>query len=245
MRRFLLALLAALAGLLLMPVGAAAQSGPADPAGARDARAAAGKAGAASIKDGATTAASWYTGTVAAGATQTWTWNNANPLGSGYKVGFSPVGASTTAICQFGVERSWYSQRSTGERRFHFVLKNKGTIACGATVLLAQATGGTIGTTGWLAPGASEHWYWNIHDVIGGQSVQLVGLSPIGAVGVPRISNFVSEQGTTCELEPTPESYVQRITSTGAPMRQFYLGVRNIGPHTCLDLHVYLPTILA
>jgi hypothetical protein len=126
--RAVVALLGAVAGLLLglptaataAPAGAAAAAGPpVGPDGRLDARAAAGRTGVVA----ATGQTSWFSGTVAAGATQFWTWFNANPLSASYEVGFSPGGASTSAPCRFQVTGTRYERHSTGERRFQFDVK--------------------------------------------------------------------------------------------------------------------------
>ena len=219
MRRFLFAVLAALTAVLTIPAAAlaapssGAASVPKVAGGGLDARAAAG------VRDGAVTAATWYTGTVAAGATQSWTWNNANPLSSVYKVGFAPTGAGTTTQCSFGVDRSWYSQLSSGERKFHFVLRNRGTLACGATVLLAQAAAASVGNSGFLSPGSTNYQMFKVHDLAGSPSSQLLGLSPIGAVG-----------GTPCQLEVTASWTVQ---GTGITGRELHYFVKNVGAQAC------------
>src|SRR5262245_34576499 len=76
-----------------------------------------------------------FSGTVAPGASQTWLWTNLPP-NVVFKVGLSPVGATTTTPCRFEVTDEWYEQLVTGERRFHWTTKNTGTLACGANILL-------------------------------------------------------------------------------------------------------------
>ena len=88
-----------------------------------------------------TLVASWYSGTLAAGATQNWQWNN-NPAGAVYQVGLSPTGAGTSQPCQFQVTRSWYTQLYSGERRFNWTIRNTGAIACGTQVMLSSLSSG-------------------------------------------------------------------------------------------------------
>ena len=91
---------------------------------------------------GLTTAAnsSWSTAALSPGASQGWTWNNANPLDRIYVPGLSPLGASGLTPCALEVTRQYYRQvlNTTGstEREFHFDVKNVGTLACYGTVLL-------------------------------------------------------------------------------------------------------------
>src|SRR5262249_6027925 len=77
------------------------------------------------------------TGTISAGATRGWTWNNANPLNAAHFVNVSPTGATGTSTCEFEVTRTWYDQQPGGERELHFYVRNVGSIACAGTVLVA------------------------------------------------------------------------------------------------------------
>src|SRR5687768_9900112 len=99
----------------------AAHAGPKSPDGQLDARAAAAASGSIGINS------TWYSGTVAAGASQGWTWNNA-PATAAYIVGFNPSGASTSSTCSFEVTSSRYVQQYGGEREFQFWIKNIGSI---------------------------------------------------------------------------------------------------------------------
>ena len=167
-----------------------------------------------------TASTSWSSGGINPGASQNWTWNNAKPLTASHLAGLSPSGATSTATCQFEVTRSWYSQQPGGERRFHWTIKNVGTIACTATVLLASTTTTTSWSTGTLAVGASGSWTWNNANPL--NLVYLPGLSPQGASG-----------STACQLEVTSSSYRQVINSTGAAERKFLLTVKNVGSLAC------------
>jgi hypothetical protein len=83
---------------------------------------------------------SWSTSAIAAGATKSWVWNNANPLDRIYVPGLSPGGASGLSTCQLEVTQSYYRQviNSTGaaEREFRLSVKNVGSLGCFGTVLL-------------------------------------------------------------------------------------------------------------
>lgn len=161
----------------------------------------------------------WSTGGVNPGATQTWQWNNANPLNSAHLVGLIPSGATSTTACQFEVTRTWYEQQPGGEREFHFNVKNVGTIACSASIRLANATTTTSWSTGALAPGASGTWHWNNANPL--TAVYLPGVSPQGASGLQ-----------SCDLEITAEWYIQRLNS-GTAEREFYFTVKNVGSLAC------------
>lgn len=214
--------LAALAGaatlaLLLAPVASAAPTSP-GPGGAgqpRDARAAAG------IGGGAATSAMWSTGYIAPGVTQTWYWNNANPLASAYQVGFSPTGATASQPCRFEKTRDWYERHPSGERKYVFQVRNAGAISCSAIVLLAQADAAKIGSTS-LAPGASQNWYWNIPHSVNYNPTQLVGLVPF----VP---------GTLCSYEVTKTS----VRTVHPALREFHFTVKNTGSIYC-STDIYL-----
>jgi hypothetical protein len=181
--------------------------------GALDARRAAPAKGVVPIG----TFASWFTGTVAAGATQGWVWNNANPLNAAHKVGLSPIGASTAAPCQFEVIRSWYVQEFSGERRFFFNIKNIGTIACGANVLLSQINAFTSWSSGGVNPGASQGWTWNNANPL--NASHLVGLSPTGATST-----------ATCQFEVTRSWYSRQPSGE----RRFHFTIRNVGTIACV-----------
>ncbi|MBT8224884.1 MAG: hypothetical protein HKP61_08375 [Dactylosporangium sp.] len=189
---------------------AAAASGDSVPPGeGLDARAAAG------VESSVSPLASWYSGSVAAGATQHWTWNNAS-LTSAYQVGLSPTGASTSAVCQFRVTRAWDLQRYGGEREFHFYLKNVGSIACGTTVLLSSMTASNTWSTGGIESGAAKSWTWNNANPL--TATHLVGVSPAGATS-----------SNACQLEVTRSWYVQQPGGE----REFHLTIKNVGAIAC------------
>lgn len=165
-------------------------------------------------------ASSWSTGTVSPGATQGWTWNNANPLNAAHYVNVAPTGATSTNTCELEVTRSWYSQQPSGERRFHFHLKNVGSIACAGTVLLAtNANVNSSWSTGTISPGGAVAWYWNNANPL--NRVYVPGVSPLGATT------------TSCQLELLPSFYVEELKADRTKQRRYYIGVKNVGTISC------------
>lgn len=161
-----------------------------------------------------TLVASWYSGTLAAGATQNWQWNN-NPAGAVYQVGLSPTGASTSQPCQFQVTRSWYTQLYSGERRFNWTIRNTGAIACGTQVMLSSLSSGATWALGGLAPGSSVTSVWNNNPT---NVAYLPGVAPSGATSA-----------TPCQLEVTSSWYARQTNGE----RKFYFTVKNVGTITC------------
>ncbi|MBB5867484.1 hypothetical protein F4553_000863 [Allocatelliglobosispora scoriae] len=181
----------------------------------RDARAAAiatGEIGAAS-KGGNGLAATWYTGTVAVGGTQGWTWNNA-PADAAYVVGYNPAGATTSATCQFETISSRYVQLWGGQRQFQFTLKNVGSIACAATVQLSAVSSSVVSSTGGVSPGGTQVHLWNIPV----NTNWIVALNPTGATS-----------SAACQFQVTRNWYVQ----PGSSSRQFWWELKNVGTVTC------------
>ncbi|WP_224369842.1 hypothetical protein [Hyalangium versicolor] len=160
-------------------------------------------------------ASSWYSGSVAAGATQHWYWNNSN-LTAAYKVGLSPTGASTSSACRFEVTRTWDTQQYGGEREFHFAIKNTGSIACGTNILLSYQTRAATWATGGIDVGASKSWTWNNANPL--TATHVVGISPSGATST-----------TPCELEVTRTWYAQQPGGE----REFKFTVKNVGAIAC------------
>jgi hypothetical protein len=166
-------------------------------------------------------AASWSTGTVSPGATQGWTWNNANPLTAAHFVNVSPTGATGTSTCELEVTRSWYSQQPGGERELHFYLKNVGSIACGGTVLLAtNVDANSSWPTGTISPGGAVAWFWN-------------NANPLNRVYVPGVSPLGATSTTSCQLELLPSYYVEMLDSDQTTQRRYYIGVKNVGTISC------------
>jgi hypothetical protein len=83
---------------------------------------------------------SWQTAALSPGASQGWTWNNANPLDRIYVPGLSPLGASGLTPCALEITQQYYRQvlnsGGTTEREYHFTVKNVGTLACYGSILL-------------------------------------------------------------------------------------------------------------
>jgi len=212
--------MALLIGLLMSPITAAAATGPAaDDSGALDARAAAARTGDNAEAKASGVTASWYSGTVAAGASQTWYWNNANPFEAAYQVGYSPVGATTGKACRFETVNAIYQRYSNGERKFVFTIKNSGTIACGTTVLLASLTGSYFSNTGTLSPGQSQtRSATSDFDIL-----QLAGVLPFASGSTP----CQIELGSTSHRNPSAGKW------------EFWFTVRNVGAVAC-SANLYL-----
>lgn len=160
-------------------------------------------------------ASSWYSGSVAPGATQHWYWNNSSRTGA-YKVGLSPTGASTTSPCRFEVTRAWDVQQYGGEREYHFTIKNTGSITCGTNILLAWQDRSNTWATGGLDVGASKTWTWNNANPL--TATHLVGISPSG-----------STSANSCQLEVTRSWYTQQPGGE----REFKFTVKNVGAIAC------------
>jgi hypothetical protein len=153
---------------------------------------------------------------VAPGGTQHWFWNNAGTTAA-YKVGFSPVGASTTSPCTFQVTRTWDVQQNTLEREFHFMIQNTSAITCAATILLdSNAHFNGAFATGGIDVGASREFWWN-------------NATPLNASHVVNISPTGSTSAHTCDLEVTSTWYVQQPGGE----REFHFIVKNIGAIAC------------
>ncbi|HVK24434.1 MAG TPA: hypothetical protein VM677_24010 [Actinokineospora sp.] len=165
-------------------------------------------------------AGAWTTGGVNPGQTVTKHWNNANPLNAAYVVGLSPTGATSSAACQFEVTRQWYQQQPGGEREFWFNVKNVGSIACTAEVLLGVKTTSTITSTGTMGPGAVHSTQWNNANPL--SAAYIVGFSPSGAT-----------PATACQFELTRAYYAQVINSSGSTEREFRQTFENVGAITC------------
>lgn len=159
------------------------------------------------------------TGGIAAGASKSWTWNNANPLTASHLIGVSPSGATSTDSCQLEVTRLWYV-RQPGERELKFTVKNVGAIACQGDVQLALTTDAASSwSTSNLSPGGAQSWVWN-------------NANPLDRVYVPGLSPGSSV--TPCQLEVTQSYYRQVINSGGSTEREFRFTVKNAGTSTCL-----------
>jgi hypothetical protein len=174
--------------------------------------------------------ATWATGGIEAGASKSWTWNNANPLTASHLVGIAPNGATSSNSCQLEVTNTWYTQQPTGEREFKFTVKNVGAIACQGDIQLAVITNANSSwSTGSLAAGASKTWTWNNANPL--DRVYAPGVSPAGASG-----------SSTCSLKVSRSYYQQKINTTGTTEREFILTIQNVGSLTCSGtvLHNYM-----
>ena len=120
---------------------------------------------------------SLWSGVLQPGATKSWHWNNA-PTGRVYNVGLSPSGATTTKMCQFEVVKTWYETTHTGEREFYWRIKNVGSLACGATVVLTAVVATTSQDWGPFAPGVD--WGFSLPWTTPGTAA-LLGLTATGA----------------------------------------------------------------
>lgn len=208
-------------GLLVMATGTA-QAGAGAPGGDKaspqpallDARAAAMAEGGAAVAEGVGINATWFTGTVPAGGSQGWVWNNASAT-LNYLVGFNPVGASTLNPCQFEVTSTRYVQQFGGEKEFQFTLRNISSIACGATVQLTWVSSWSIGSTGGLNPGQTQTWLWN--NLPAGQ-IFLVGLTPSGSTST-----------APCQIQVVRTWYTKQPGSD----RELWFQLRNVGSIAC------------
>ncbi|MER5457620.1 hypothetical protein ABT008_22855 [Micromonospora sp. NPDC002389] len=203
-------------GLLVAAAGMAQADSASQPA-LRDARAAAAVSDGigAAAKGGIGIAATWFTGTVAVGGTQGWTWNNA-PADAAYVVGYNPAGATTSTMCQFETISSQYVQLWGGQRQFQFTLRNVGSIACGATVQLAAVSSSSYASTGGVSPGGTQTHLWNIP----WHTNWVVGLNPSGATS-----------SAACQFQVTRTWFVQ--PGAAGALRQFWVEVKNVGSIAC------------
>lgn len=216
-RRIRAAFLAATAlGMVIASATTVQASQPSQPS-MRDARAAAMASGGTGIaaQGGIGIAATWFTGTVAVGGTQGWTWNNA-PADAAYVVGYNPAGATTSTMCQFETISSQYVQLWGGQRQFQFTLKNVGSIACGATVQLAAVSSSVVSSTGGVSPGGTQVHLWNIP----WHTNWVVGLNPTGATST-----------AACQFRVTRTWYVQ--PGEAGALRQFWWEIKNVGTIAC------------
>ncbi|HEY0638650.1 MAG TPA: hypothetical protein VGD67_13450, partial [Pseudonocardiaceae bacterium] len=163
--------------------------------------------------------ATWLSATLAPGGTESWTWNNANPLDAGYEVGYSPSGGGPTA-CRFETVDTSYHQMPGGERKFMFTIKNTGSVTCRTTVLLAARLGGFIGNSGTLSPGETQSGFWNFTHDLATTSVQVLGVSPKGAAGA-----------ASCQFTVVGTSH--RDSPTFGGLREFHFSLRNSGSIAC------------
>ncbi|GAA1420734.1 hypothetical protein ACFQZ4_48005 [Catellatospora coxensis] len=158
------------------------------------------------------------TGTMAAGSSKTWYWNNAG-TGNAYQIGLSPQGATAASTCEFEVVRDWYAQRlnsGISEIEYWFTVKNVGAITCNADITLAwNSTSGTTPTMS-AAPGEpAGTWYY--YDAAPATTAISVALIPSGATAA-----------SPCQYE------VEQIqVSANEDERRHGIRVTNVGAITC------------
>jgi hypothetical protein len=194
MRRLTTLLLAAAAAVLALPTGTASAAPPSGPV---------------------TTAplATWFSGVLQPGQIQTgWNWKAGE--NAVYEVAFDPVGATAAAPCQFESTRQWYAQEPGGNRYFHWTVKNVGTVACGADVILTYRLKTASFALAGITPGSTAHRTWNIDDA---KPVYQVGLWPAGATAT-----------IPCQLEVTRIWYERNFTDV-----LLHYDVKNVGSITC------------
>ena len=163
-------------------------------------------------------AGAWNTGGVDPGATVTKHWNNAG-ANNAYVAGAAPSGATSTATCRFEVVREWYQQQPGGEKEFWFTLRNIGSIACSAEVLLGADSTSTALVTNPMAPGATAGATWNNNP---DQIAYLIGFNPVGATAA-----------TPCQFELTRAWHAQVINDNGSAEKELRYHYRNAGAITC------------
>jgi hypothetical protein len=157
----------------------------------------------------------WYSGALAPGASQSWTWNNAS-LTSAYQVGLSPVGASTSSSCRIEVSRTWDVQKHGGERELRFTIKNLSAITCGANILLASKPRFATWATGGIDAGGSRSFTWNNANPL--TASHFVSVSPSGATTT-----------SACQLEVTRTWYRRQPSGE----RELAFTVKNVGDIAC------------
>jgi hypothetical protein len=163
----------------------------------------------------------FFSGTVAPGASVNGSWHNIW-AGTGYKIGLSPVGASTSAACQFEVTNQWYEGLNTGERRFHWTIKNIGSLACGANQLLSWVWTTPIKSTGGMEPNEIKTFFVPIthHGTV--FDVPLLDLIPSGATSA-----------NTCRFK-VRRMWFQRVAQGDVAQPVYlYYQVQNIGNIAC------------
>jgi hypothetical protein len=160
--------------------------------------------------------ASWFSGTIAPGASQDRVWNDSGPAGTVFEVGLIPVGATTQQRCQFEVTRTWYTQQWRGGRQFQFTITNTGAIACATNIYLTSVASFRAWSTGGLNPSSGRTWTWNNANPI--DWIYTAGLSPSGSTSTDQ-----------CQLAVTRTWYARQASGE----REFKLTVRNIGNIAC------------
>ncbi|TDB77969.1 hypothetical protein [Micromonospora sp. KC723] len=165
-----------------------------------------------------TVAHTWFTGTLAAGATRNAVWRNVL-TDHAYHVSLSPVGAGTSNACRFQVTRVWNEQRPEGNKDFWYTIQNIGSIACAANVIVYRIPGEIVRSTGGIAPGATKQF---AEIAIDDWKIYRLGLLPSG-----------STSSDPCKLEVTRVRYTHRFQGDVATVFDLAYEVKNVGSITC------------
>jgi hypothetical protein len=169
----------------------------------------------------ATVSTTIFSGTLAPGATLTKGWNNLTS-NAVYQVGLSPVGASTSAACEFEVTNQYYERKSTGQRTLWWTVKNIGSIACGTNMIVSRLAGSTIASTGGVEPSEIKTFSVMLNQIGQLGEVPLVGVTPSGATS-----------SNTCKFKVRRAWFYR--TRSGDVAQPLYLNyeVQNVGNIAC------------
>lgn len=174
---------------------------------------------AASASESGTVAHTWYTGTIGAGGTITASWKNVRSDRT-YDVSISPVGASSSKSCRLRAVRVWNEQRPEGNKDFWYTIKNVGSLACAANVMVFRIPATKVRSTGGIAPREIKKFKETSLD--DDWSIYRVGLLPSGATS-----------SDPCKLEVTRFWYTNRVGDTGGPVFDVTYEVKNVGAIAC------------
>jgi hypothetical protein len=158
--------------------------------------------------------ASWFSGTVSGGGTQTWVWNNTNPS-LVYVPALNPQGAATNNACQFQVTSTSYAQLPDGETEFVFGIQNTGTLACGTNIVLSWVPSTASFATGGINAGQTVIKAWNNNSNLASFEASLV---PSGATS-----------SDACQIQISNVTYTQ----VGSGGRSFQFDLTNTGNIAC------------
>jgi hypothetical protein len=162
----------------------------------------------------------WFTGTIEPGTAKTGPpWLNVLPDWA-YGISTSPVGASSSNLCYFRVERVWNEQRPEGNKDFWYRIRNVGSLACAANVMVYRIPATKVRSTGGIAPGEVKRFE---ESSIDDSKIYRMGLLPSGATSSDR-----------CKLEVTRLWYTHRVDDATA-RRVFGVAyeVKNVGGIAC------------
>ena len=155
---------------------------------------------------------SWSAGTITAGQSKSYIWNNANS--DIYQVNTGAVRSADAAVsCAMEVTSQRY-RAAAGSQTFRLTVKNIDSVSCDVTIYLAIITADRSGSTGTIDPGQSKSWKWNNANV--NSYVYFAGVTP-------------SEPASgTCQLEV---SWKNRAVPDGE--QEYVWIVRNTGSVAC------------